>query len=116
MKTVMIADDSSFMRTRIRQIIEQDLYCVIAEASDGEEVISSFKVYAPEIVLLDLTMPKVDGLTALKEIMTINKDTKVVIFSALATSYTIIEALRLGAKDFIVKPYFDELVSAINKL
>jgi two-component system chemotaxis response regulator CheY len=115
-KTVLIADDSLFMRTRIRQIIEQDLYCVIAEAKDGEEAISSFEVYRPDIVLLDLTMPKVDGLTALKEIMTINKNTKVVIFSALATNYTIIEALRLGAKDFIVKPYFDELITTINKL
>jgi two-component system chemotaxis response regulator CheY len=115
-KTVMIADDSLFMRTRIKQIIEQDHYCVIAEAKDGVEAISHFEHYAPDIVLLDLTMPNVDGLTALKEIMKVNKDAKVIIFSALATKYSILEALRLGAKDFIVKPYFDQLTATLKKL
>jgi two-component system chemotaxis response regulator CheY len=116
MKKVIIADDSSFMRLRIRQIIEQEDYCVIAEAKDGEEAVNTYQYYTPDIMLLDLTMPNVDGLSALKEIIKINPNAKVVIFSALATKYSMIEAIQLGAKDFIVKPYFERLIPTLNKL
>jgi two-component system chemotaxis response regulator CheY len=116
MKKVIIADDSLFMRVRIRHIIEQDDYCVIAEAKNGEEAITTYKHYTPDILLLDLTMPNVDGLTALKEIIMINPKAKVVVFSALATKYSMIEAIQLGAKDFVVKPYFERLIPILNRL
>jgi two-component system chemotaxis response regulator CheY len=115
MKTVLIADDSSFMRNKLKQIIKQN-YQVLAEAKDGEEAINYFKNYKPDIVLLDLTMPKVDGLRALKEIMKMDANAKVVVFSAWATKYTMIEALQSGAKDFIIKPHFNQLISALRKL
>jgi two-component system chemotaxis response regulator CheY len=116
MKTVLVADDSSFMRKKIIQIIEQDDFRVISEAKDGEETIIKYKYYEPDIVLLDLTMPKIDGIMALKEIMTINANAKVIVFSALATSYSIKEVIRSGAKDFIVKPYFEQLIPTLRKL
>ncbi|EOW8912832.1 response regulator [Listeria monocytogenes] len=116
MKTVLIADDSSFMRTRIKEIIKQNDYHVIAEAKDGKEAIDYFTHYQPDIVLLDLTMPNVDGIIALRKIMEINPNANVIVFSALATKYTMIEAIRSGAKDFIIKPNFDQLIPTIKKL
>jgi two-component system, chemotaxis family, chemotaxis protein CheY len=115
MKTVLIADDSSFMRNRIKEIIKGN-YHVLAEAKDGEEAINHYKSYQPDIVLLDLTMPNVDGLRALKDIMKMDPNAKVIVFSAWATKYSMIEAIQLGAKDFIIKPYFGELIPTLKKL
>lgn len=116
MKKVLIADDSSFMRTTIKKIIEQEDYHVIAEAKDGKEAIDYFEHYQPDIVLLDLTMPNIDGIVALREIIKINPKAKVIVFSALATKYTMIEAIRSGAKDFIIKPQFEQLIPTIKRL
>jgi two-component system, chemotaxis family, chemotaxis protein CheY len=115
MKTILIADDSSFIRNKIKQIIEQN-YLILAEAKDGEEAINYFMTYQPDIVLLDLTMPNVDGLKALKEIMKMNPNAKVIVFSAWATKYTMIEAIQSGAKDFIIKPHFNQLIPSLRKL
>jgi two-component system chemotaxis response regulator CheY len=93
----------------LRQKIEQGEFRVIAEAKNGEEAINHFDSKQPDIALLDLTMPKVDGLIALKEIMKINPHAKVIVVSATGTNYTVMEAIQLGSKDFIVKPHFERM-------
>ncbi|MEH7108702.1 response regulator [Bacillus sp. JJ1764] len=115
MRTALIVDDSAFMRNIVRKTIEQHFH-VIAEGCDGREAISLYKQFLPDVVLLDLTMPHVDGLQALREIMKINPLAKVVVFSAWGTKFTIMEAIQLGAKDFIMKPHFEQLLPALRKL
>ncbi|MGJ7910760.1 response regulator [Neobacillus sp. LXY-1] len=115
MRTALIVDDSAFMRNIVRKTIEQHFH-VIAEGCDGREAISLYKKFLPDVVLLDLTMPHVDGLLALREIMNINPLAKVVVFSAWGTKFTIMEAIQLGAKDFIMKPHFEQLLPALRKL
>lgn len=115
-KKVLIADDSMFMRQVLKRTLSEGNYHVIAEASDGCEAISLFKEASPDIVLLDLTMPCKDGMNVLKEMKKLDSNAKVVICSAMGQSKLIVEALNYGAKDFIVKPYFNELIPALNKL
>ncbi|WP_026584213.1 response regulator [Bacillus sp. J33] len=114
--TVLIADDSMFMRQILKRTLAEGNYQVIAEATDGCEAISLFKEASPDIVLLDLTMTCKNGMTVLKEINNLDPNAKVVICSAMGQSKLIVEALNYGARDFIVKPYFNELIPALNKL
>jgi two-component system chemotaxis response regulator CheY len=114
--TVLIADDSMFMRQILKRTLAEGNYQVIAEATDGYEAISLFKEASPDIVLLDLTMTCKNGMTVLKEINNLDPNAKVVICSAMGQSKLIVEALNYGARDFIVKPYFNELIPALNKL
>lgn len=116
MKTVLIADDSLFMRTWLKKVIHQNNHKVVAEASNGQEAIDQYKNVNPDIILLDITMPEVNGLTALKEIIKINPNAKVIMCSALGSQANIIESLREGAKDFIVKPNFDRLAEILLKI
>lgn len=114
--TVLIADDSKFMRQLLKRTLAKGDYRVIAEAENGCEAVSLFKETSPDIVLLDLTMPCKNGIDALKEIKLNDPNAQVVICSSMGQSRLIIEALNYGAKDFIVKPYFNELIPALNKL
>jgi len=116
MKTVLIADDSIFMRIKISQILISHNFYVLAEAKNGKEAIEYYTYCKPDIVLLDLIMPLVDGLTALSEILKINPDAKVIVFSSLGTKYNIEQAIKLGAKDFIIKPHFEKLLSVIKNI
>lgn len=116
MKTVLIADDSLFMRTLLKKVLQQNNHRVIAEAANGQEAIELYINVKPDITLLDITMPKVNGLIALKEIMTIDQKAIVIMCSALGSHGNIIESLRMGAKDFIVKPNFDRLAEILTKL
>lgn len=116
MKTVLIADDSLFMRTWLKRMIQETNHKVIAEASNGQEAIEQYKNVNPDITFLDVTMPKVNGITALKEIIKINPKAKVIMCSALGTKQTVIEALQIGAKDFIVKPNFDKLPEILTRI
>lgn len=113
---VLIADDSKFMRQLLKKTIMCEHYVVIAEAANGSEAIDLYKKMAPDIVLLDLTMDGINGMTALKEIKKLNPNANVIICSAMGQSKIIIEALQNGAKDFIVKPFFNELLPALDKL
>ncbi|MCM3404930.1 response regulator [Cytobacillus oceanisediminis] len=113
---VLIADDSTFMRQLLRRTLAKGNYQVIAEASDGCEAISLFKEVSPDIVLLDLTMPCKDGLSVLKEIKILDPNAIVVICSSMGQSKIIVEALNYGARDFIVKPNFNELIPTLNNL
>lgn len=114
-KTILIADDSRFMRNLLKNHLNESNFHVIAEASDGCEAVSLYKKVSPDIVLLDLTMPCINGMIALENIRKIDPHAKVVICSAMGQQRLIIEALGHGAKDFIVKPYFNQLVPILNK-
>ncbi|WP_010283602.1 response regulator [Bacillus timonensis] len=115
-KTVLIADDSLFMRTYLKSLLNREQYIVISEARDGEEAVNKYKEHLPDIVLLDITMPKVSGVDALIEIKKYNPKATVIMCSAMGQKSIIIDSIRKGAKDFIIKPYFNNLVRILNNI
>ena len=104
MKRVLIADDSSFMRKMIRTILEKEGYQIGGEAENAQESIKQSNLLHPDIVTMDITLPDMSGIEALKSIKTHNPNSKVVIVSSLGTHYHMMEALQSGADDFILKP------------
>ncbi|PKG23126.1 response regulator [Niallia nealsonii] len=115
-KNIMIADDSMFMRNLLKGYLSVGDYQVVAEASDGCEAVFLYKKYSPDVLLLDLTMPCKEGMTVLKEVIEFNPKANVVICSAMGQQRLIMDALTIGAKDFIVKPNFHVLVPILNNL
>jgi two-component system, chemotaxis family, chemotaxis protein CheY len=117
MKRILVVDDSAMMRKWISDILQSDPELeVVAEAKDGLDAIELFNIYSPDIVILDLIMKDVDGITALKEILQINPNTKVIICTALGTNFNREEVLHLGAKDIVIKPYFDDLIKKVKSI
>lgn len=104
------------MRSLLKGELNQDYFTVIAEAKDGLEAIEKYKIFSPDIVLMDVTMPKVTGIEALKEIIRFDQSANVVMCSALGSQLKIIEVVKIGAKDFIVKPYFENLNQILMNL
>ncbi|WP_416324907.1 response regulator [[Eubacterium] hominis] len=116
-KTIMIVDDALFMRKLIIKTLTKHGYHHIIEATNGEEGISLYKQHQPDIVLLDITMPDKTGIDVLQELLMLDADAKVIMCSAVGQDNMIANALRIGAKDFIVKPYKDEqLIQMIDTL
>jgi len=116
MTRVLIADDASFMRQMIRDIIEPEGFEVVGEASDGVEVIEKFKELHPDMVMMDIVMPKRSGIDSVKEIIAMDPTASVVMCSALGQESLVMEAIEAGAKDFIVKPFKPEaVVSTLRK-
>ena len=103
--TVGIVDDSKMSRKILRNILEKEGYAVIAEATDGEEGIAIYMQYKPDILTMDITMPNMDGIEALREIMSVDKKAKVIMISAAGQQQKIIEAIKIGAQKFITKPF-----------
>ncbi len=103
--TVAVVDDSKMSRKILRNILEGAGYAVIAEATDGEEGIAAYMQYKPDILTLDITMPNMDGIEALREIMSVDKKARVIMISAAGQQQKIIEALKIGAEKFITKPF-----------
>jgi two-component system chemotaxis response regulator CheY len=115
MKTVLIADDSAFMRKVIRRTTEKAGFRVVGEAENGLICIEKYKELRPEIVTLDVTMAEMDGREALAALMEINPKVKVLMVSALGQESIIREAILIGAADFIIKPFKEiHLISALN--
>jgi two-component system chemotaxis response regulator CheY len=116
MTRVLIADDASFMRQMIRDIIEPEGFEVVGEASDGVEVIEKFKELHPDMVMMDIVMPKCSGIDSVKGIIAMDPTARVVMCSALGQESLVMEAIEAGAKDFIVKPFKPEtMVSTLKK-
>ncbi|USK59610.1 response regulator [Peribacillus asahii] len=115
-KSVLLVDDSLFMRTLLKRELNPNYFTVISEAEDGLEAIEKYKMLSPDIVLMDVTMPKVNGIEALKEIICFDQCAKVVMCSALGSQPLVIEALKAGAKDYIVKPRFGNLNNTLINL
>ena len=113
---VLIVDDLVFIKIVLRDIIEKSGFRVVGEASSGEQAITMYQDTRPDVVLMDITMPGMDGLTALSKIREIDPAARVIICSALGQQRIIVQALQLGAKDFIVKPFQSQrVVSALKK-
>lgn len=116
MVKVLICDDAIFMRQSIKKIVEAEGYYVAAEAGDGQECIDKYAQVKPNIVLMDITMPDMDGITATKKILEIDPAANIIIVSALGQQAKVFEAIGAGAKDFIVKPFKPEkIIECIKK-
>ncbi len=116
MTQILIVDDAEFLRVRISKMLVGEGF-EVTEAENGLKAIESYKSKKPDMVLMDVTMPEMDGLTALKELRKIDPNAKVVMLTALGQEFVVLEAVKSGAKDFIVKPFDrDRVMSAINKL
>jgi len=114
---VLIADDASFMRQMIREIIEPEGYEVVGEATDGVEAVEQYEELHPDLVTMDIVMPKRSGIDAVKGILEKTPDAQVVMCSALGQETLVMEALQAGAKDFIVKPFKpDNVLSTLAKV
>ena len=116
MINILIVDDAAFMRMMIKDILEKNGFNVIGEASNGLEAVELYKKEKPDIVTMDITMPKVDGIEAVKLIKEYDNEAKI-ICSAMGQQAMVMDAIRAGAKDFIVKPFqADRVIEAINKV
>ncbi|MFH2053941.1 MAG: response regulator [bacterium] len=109
--TVLIVDDAEFMRVMLRDIVEDMGLVVVGEAGDGEEAVQQFERLRPDLVLLDITMPTLDGTEALKDILNVDGDARVIMITALGQKEQVIAALKAGARDFIIKPFDQERVT-----
>jgi two-component system chemotaxis response regulator CheY len=109
-KKVLIVDDAQFMRTMLKQLIEENNYNVVGEAENGHEAIELYKELNPDLVTMDITMPDMDGIEATKSILDFDPDAKIIMCSAMGQKPMVVEALESGAKDFIVKPIQPEKV------
>ena len=117
MARVLVADDASFMRQMIRDIIEPEGYEVVGEASDGVEVVEKFRELHPDLVMMDIVMPKRSGIDAVKAIKAEDPTAAVVMCSALGQETLVMEAIQAGAKDFIVKPFKpDNVLQTLSKV
>jgi two-component system chemotaxis response regulator CheY len=113
---ILIVDDAAFMRMMIRDILTKSGYEVVGEAQDGAQAIEKFKELHPDLITMDITMPEMDGITALKEIRKLDSNARVIMCSAMGQQSMVIDAIQAGAKDFIVKPFqADRVIEAIKK-
>jgi len=109
--TILIADDAAFMRTILSQIIEDMEWTVAGEAGDGKEAIAQYRKLRPDLVLLDITMPNLDGTEALKAILAEDPQAQVVMITALGQKDQVLNAIKAGARDFIIKPFDHDRVA-----
>ena len=116
MAKILIVDDAEFLRMRISKMLIGDGYEVV-EAENGALAVEKYKEVKPDVVLMDITMPEMDGLTALKQIRALDPRARVIMLTALGQESVVLEAIKSGARDFVVKPFERERVlSAISKL
>ncbi|MGQ9554353.1 MAG: response regulator [Anaerolineae bacterium] len=116
MPKVLVVDDAQFMRMRCAKLLEKYGFEVM-EAENGRLAVEAYRQARPDAVLMDITMPEMDGLTALKEIRQIDPQARVAMLTALGQQGIVIEAIKAGAKDFIVKPFEqDRVLDALHKL
>jgi len=116
-KRVLIVDDAAFMRMMLKDIVIKAGFEVAGEAANGREAVEKYKELKPDIVTMDITMPEMDGITAIKEIMKIDPNAKIIVCSAMGQQAMVIEAIKAGAKDFIVKPFQpSRVVEALQKV
>lgn len=115
MANIMVVDDSSVMRRVLKSYFGQIGHNVIAEAYNGDQALMYYELYKPDLVTLDITMPGLDGIAILKELIKRNSEVKVIIVSSITKKVTIVEALTNGAKNYILKPFtFEKIVSAVR--
>lgn len=115
-KKVLVVDDAVFMRMMVKDILEKNGFEIVGEAANGAEAVENYKNLKPDITTMDITMPEMDGIQAVKEIKKIDPNAKVIMCSAMGQQAMVMEAIQAGAKDFIVKPFQgDRVLEALNK-
>ena len=117
MAKIIVADDAIFMRATIKKMLETNGHTVVGEASDGAETIEKFTELKPDLIVLDITMPGMNGIEALKRIRALDSKVKIIICSAIGQQEVIAQAIQCGAEEFIIKPFKEEqLLAAIEKV
>ena len=116
-KWVLIVDDAAFMRMMIKDILSKNGYEVAGEADNGVKAVEKYKELTPDLVLMDITMPEMNGIDAVKNIKAIDPGAKIVMCSAMGQQAMVIESIQAGARDFIVKPFqADRVLEAVRKV
>lgn len=116
-KKVLIVDDAAFMRMIIKDILTDNGYEVIGEAENGIEAVDLYNESIPDLVIMDITMPGMDGIQAVREIIKQDSNARIIMCSAMGQQEMVIESIEAGAKDFIVKPFQSErVVEAVRKV
>lgn len=117
MYKLMIVDDSNIIRNRIQKTYDNQKFMLVATAVNGADAINKFKLYTPDVITMDITMPEMDGLECIKTIVDMNPNVRILVISALSDKATGIRALSLGASGFLCKPFSEEeLVEALDEL
>jgi two-component system chemotaxis response regulator CheY len=113
---ILVVDDAAFMRMMLKDILTKNSYDVVGEAADGKQAIEKYNELKPDLVTMDITMPEMDGIEAVRNIKQINPDARVIMCSAMGQQAMVIDAIQAGARDFIVKPFQPErVVEAVKK-
>lgn len=116
MARILVTDDAAFMRMMIKDILTKNGFEVVGEAADGAQSVEKYQELKPDLVTMDITMPEVDGIEALKRIRAIDPEARVIVCSAMGQQAMVIDAIQAGAKDFIVKPFqADRVIEAVQK-
>ena len=116
-KNILISDDAAFMRMMIKDILTKNGYNVVGEAENGARAVEKYNELKPDLVLMDITMPEMDGIQALKKIKENDPSALVIMCSAMGQEAMVIESIQAGAKDFIVKPFqADRVIEAVKKV
>ena len=117
MTRILIVDDASFMRMMIKDILQKNGFEVVGEAANGIEAVNLYKKEKPDVVTMDITMPDMDGIEAVKEIKSFDPAAKIIMCSAMGQQSMVMDAIKSGARDFIVKPFqADRVLEAIRKV
>lgn len=117
MAKVLVVDDAVFMREVLKKILSESGHEVVGEASNGQEAIKKYSEVRPDLVTMDITMPELDGIQAVKGIKLLDPQAKIIMCSAMGQQGMVVEAIQAGAVDFVVKPFNKErVVEAINKI
>ncbi|MBQ4284502.1 MAG: response regulator [Lachnospira sp.] len=116
-KNILICDDAAFMRMMIKDILTKNGYNIAGEAENGAKAVEKYLEVKPDLVLMDITMPEVDGIEALKRIKAADPNASVIMCSEMGQQAMVIESIQSGAKDFIVKPFqADRVIEAVQKV
>jgi len=110
MKRILVVDDAAFMRVSIKKMLTNNGYDVVGEAENGKIALQKYQELSPDIITMDITMPEMDGLASLKEILSLNPAANVVMISAMGQESMVREAVLSGAKGFIVKPFKEDII------
>ena len=114
---ILIDDDAAFMRMMIKDVLTKNGFEVLGEAENGAKAIEKYKELQPNLTIMDITMPEIDGIQAVKEIKKLDPNAKIIMCSAMGQQAMVIEAIQAGAKDFIVKPFqADRVIEAVKKV
>jgi len=117
MATILIVDDAMFMRVTLKNILTKAGHEVIGEAENGEEAVAKYRQLRPDLVTMDITMPKMDGIAAVREIVASDPSARIVMCTAMAQRNMVLDAIQAGAKDFIIKPFeVERVVEGIQKV